>query len=85
MTTTLSTKGQVVLPKATRRKLGLLAGTRFDCKVRDGTIVLTPESRPRARPQLGRNPRTGLPVLVAPKGAAPLTSARVRDLLADFL
>lgn len=84
MTTTLSTKGQVVLPQATRRKLGLQAGTRFDCKVRDGTIVLTPESRPRARPQRGRNPRTGLPVLVAPKGAVPLTSARPRDLLADF-
>lgn len=84
MTTTLSTKGQVVLPKATRRKLGLLAGTRFECKVRDGAIVLTPESSPPVRPQVGRHPRTGLPVLVAPKGTIPLTSARVRDLLADF-
>ena len=84
MTTTLSTKGQVVLPQATRRKLGLLAGTRFDCKVRDGAIVLTPESTPPARPRPGRHPRTGLPVLVAPRGATPLTSARVRDLLADF-
>jgi AbrB family looped-hinge helix DNA binding protein len=84
MTTILSTKGQVVLPSATRRKLGLHAGMRFECKVRGGAIVLMPESRPAARPKLGRHPRTGLPVLVAPKGAVPLTSARVRDLLADF-
>lgn len=84
MTTTLSTKGQVVLPNATRRKLGLHAGMRFECKVRNGAIVLTPEARPLVRPKLGRNPRTGLPVLMAPKDTRPLTSARVRDLLADF-
>lgn len=84
MTTTLSTKGQVVLPKNTRRRLGLQPGTRFNCRVREGEIVLTPESRPPARARVGRNPVTGLPVLVPPKGTPPLTSERVRELLADF-
>jgi AbrB family looped-hinge helix DNA binding protein len=84
MTTTLSSKGQVVLPKAARRRLGLLPGTRFNCRVQEGEIVLVPESRPATKARPGRNPITGLPVLVPPKGTPPLTSERVRDLLTDF-
>jgi AbrB family looped-hinge helix DNA binding protein len=84
VTTTLSSKGQIVLPKAARRRLGLQPGTKFACRVRDGEIVLVPESRPAIKAKLGRNSLTGLPVLTPPKGTAPLTSARVRELLTDF-
>ena len=84
MTTTLSTKGQVVLPHAARRKLGLQPGARFVCAVRDGGIFLKPEARPAAKVKIGKNKLTGLPVLTAPAGTAPLTSAAVRGLLADF-
>jgi len=84
VTTTLSSKGQVVLPKGARRKLGLQPGTKFNCRVREGEIVLTPESRPPARAKVGRHPVTGLPVFVAAKGTPPLTSERVRELLTDF-
>jgi AbrB family looped-hinge helix DNA binding protein len=84
MTTTLSSKGQVVLPKAARRRLGLHPGTKFACRVREGEIVLTPEARPAAGARLGRNPLSGLPMLVPPKGTPPLTSERVRELLTDF-
>ena len=84
MTPTLSSKGQIVLPKAARRRLGLLPGTKFTCRVREGEVVLVPETRPATKVKLGRNAITGLPVLIPPKGTPPLTSAHVRELLADF-
>ncbi len=41
--TTLTSKGQITLPKAIREQLGLKAGVKFDCYVdRDGQIVLVP-------------------------------------------
>ena len=84
MTTMLSSKGQVVLPKGARHRLGLLPGARFTCRVREGEIVLTPEGSPPAKARMGRNPVSGLPVLVPRKGTPPLSSAHVRKLLADF-
>jgi AbrB family looped-hinge helix DNA binding protein len=84
VTTTLSSKGQIVLPKAARRRLGLQPGTKFACRVRDGEIVLVPEKRPAMKTRLGRNALSGLPVLTPPKGSDTLTSARVRELLTDF-
>ena len=84
MTTTLSSKGQIVLPKAARRRLGLQPGTKFACRVRDGEIVLVPEARPAPKVKLVRNAVSGFPTLAPPKGTAALTSARVRELLTDF-
>ena len=50
-TATVSTKGQVVLPKAVRRKLGWEAGTRLVVEEAPGGVVLKPartfaETRP---------------------------------------
>lgn len=73
-----------MLPKAVRRRLGLLPGTKFACRVRDGEIVLVPEARPATKAKTKRNPLSGLPVLTSPKGSGTLTSARVRELLTDF-
>ena len=84
MTTTLSTKGQVVLPQAARRKLDLHPGVRFACAVRDGGIFLKPENRKPAKARLGRSRLSGLPAFIAPAGTPPLTSATVRAMLADF-
>jgi antitoxin PrlF len=40
---TLTSKGQVTLPKEIREQLGLKAGVRFECYVdRDGQVVLVP-------------------------------------------
>lgn len=39
-TTRLSSKGQVVIPEAIRRRLGLESGTRFVVAGEDGTVVL---------------------------------------------
>jgi len=83
MTLTLSTKGQVVLPAATRHKLGLKPGPRLACCVRNGEIVLTPPA-PAAKTRLVRDKLTGILVLASPPGTPPLTNDRVRALLADF-
>lgn len=84
MTTTLSSKGQVVLPQAARRKLGLHAGARLACAVRDGGIFLKPEQRKSAKARIGKSKLSGLPALIAPAGTPPLTSAAVRAMLAEF-
>jgi antitoxin PrlF len=40
---TLTSKGQITLPKEIRQQLGLKAGVRFECYVdRDGQVVLVP-------------------------------------------
>lgn len=42
-TITLSSKGQIVLPQAIRRKLRLAAGAKLRVEELDGKIVLEPE------------------------------------------
>ena len=84
METTLSTKGQIVLPRAIREKLGLRPGTKFTPRIEDGEIVLKPKTRPVGKPRLVRDPLTGLTVTQAPKNAAVITDEAVRALLAEF-
>ena len=50
MQTTLSSKGQVVLPGQIRRKLGLRSGDHLEIRVKNGEIVLTP-SKPIHKPK----------------------------------
>ncbi len=45
-TTTLSTKGQLVIPASVRAALRLKPGNRFSVTVKDGTILLKPEASP---------------------------------------
>ncbi len=42
MVVKLSSKGQLVIPKAVRRALNLDAGAEFDLRVAEGSIVLAP-------------------------------------------
>ena len=84
MTTTLSSKGQVVLPQAARRTLGLHPGAQFTCAVRDGGIFLKPEQQKLTKVRLGKSKLSGLPALIVPAGTPPLTGAAVRAMLADF-
>lgn len=84
MRTTVSTKGQVVVPSSIRRKLGLQPGDSLEAKVQGQHIVLTPRKvRPR-NTRIVRDPVTGLPILTAGPKAPKLTSAQVREILADF-
>jgi bifunctional DNA-binding transcriptional regulator/antitoxin component of YhaV-PrlF toxin-antitoxin module len=84
METTLSTKGQIVLPRGARQKLALQAGAKFFCKVSKGSIVLTPKTAPRGKPRLVRDKTTGLIITQSAAGWAAVTSDQVRAALADF-
>jgi AbrB family looped-hinge helix DNA binding protein len=78
MTTTLSSKGQVVIPSKIRQQLALAEGAVIECEVQDGKIILNPSSlAPRA--QLVQE--KGRPVLKAPKGAPKMTPELVQELL----
>jgi AbrB family looped-hinge helix DNA binding protein len=83
MTTTLSSRGQVVLPRGVRSKLGLQPGARFDVSLDHGKVVLAPKAgRKIVRPK--RDRKTGLPLFPVPANTPPLPAGFVRDALADF-
>jgi AbrB family looped-hinge helix DNA binding protein len=79
--TTLSSKGQLVIPLEIRRRLGLKAGDQFDCSVVEGNIVLQPHLLEHATLEMDED---GLPVLNAPPGAPEMSSERVKAILSDF-
>lgn len=83
MTVTLSSKGQVVLPKETRTRLQLRPGARFVCKVDGNSIILTLEPRSLERPRLILDRATGLRITKSPP-EVNVSSEDVRAALADF-
>lgn len=83
MMATLSSKGQVVLPKRARMRLGLRPGAKLFCRVEGGSIVLTPEQSSQERPQLITDEKTGLRITQSPAGTK-VTSEDVRAAMADF-
>lgn len=78
MTTTLSSKGQVVIPLEIRRILEIPEGAVFSCAISDGKIVLDPN--PRAS-NTTISEESGRPVLVAPPGAPEMTPELVKEFL----
>lgn len=84
MQTKLSTKGQVVLPGALRRKLGIRAGDPLEVKAEAGRIILTPQRMRPRKTKIVTDPVTGLPGLSAGPGAPALTNKEVREILANF-
>jgi AbrB family looped-hinge helix DNA binding protein len=84
VTTKISTKGQVVLPQAIRRKMNLRAGDLLEARIEGERIVLTPRKKRSGKGRIIKDPLTGLPVLTAGPGAPKLTSKQVAEILADF-
>jgi AbrB family looped-hinge helix DNA binding protein len=84
VTTKVSTKGQVVLPQAIRRKMNLRAGDSLEARIEGERIVLIPKKKRSRKGQIIKDPITGLPVLTAGPGAPKLTSKQVAEILADF-
>jgi len=80
MTTTLSSKGQVVIPLEIRKKLGLPAGAVISCEIVDGKIVLDPN--PDAEKATVAE-EGGRPVLVAPTGAPEMSPELVKEILSS--
>lgn len=84
MKTTLSTKGQLVVPQGARRKLALRPGTKFACRVANGSLIFTPKDSPVGKPRLVRDPLTGLTITEGPENSRTITSEDVHAILADF-
>jgi len=82
--TRVSTKGQVVLPQAIRKKMNLRAGDDLEARVEGERIVLIPKNKRSRKGRIIKDPLTGLPVLTAGPGAPKLTSEQVAEILADF-
>jgi AbrB family looped-hinge helix DNA binding protein len=80
----LSTKGQIVLAGAIRRRLGLQPGDLLDAKVQARRVVLTPRKTRFSKVTILNDPITGLPVLSAGGGSPRLSSKQVREILAEF-
>jgi AbrB family looped-hinge helix DNA binding protein len=84
MQTTVSTKGQIVLPAPLRHRLGIRAGDSLDIAVEQDRIVLTAPMKKRYKARIIEDPITGFPVIDVGPDAPILTSEMVRDLLVDF-
>ena len=84
MQTRISTKGQVVLPGAIRRTLGLQPGDPLEAKVERGRIILIPRKTRAKKVTILVDPVTGLPVLGAGPDAPPLSSRQVDEILSTF-
>lgn len=85
MRTTLSSKGQLVLPAEVRRQLRLAKGERLSIEVRGDSVVLRPVAQPRLYKTV-RHPRSGLPVMAALKPPKRrVTAAEIAQLHAELL
>lgn len=78
MTTTFSSKGQIVIPLEIRRKLGLVAGAVISCDLENGRIILNPRDRAPCAILVSE---AGYLALEAPKGAPEMTPERVKEIL----
>ncbi len=83
-TTTLSSKGQVVLPRLVRSKLHLAPGTKFLCGIQGDSVILTPEHPHRFTREYVTDPDTGLRVTKTSPDAEPVTSEMIKTLLEDY-
>lgn len=82
-TTTLSSKGQVVLPRLVRSQLHLTPGTKLMCVVQGDSVVLTPELPRKHVREYMIDPGTGLRVTKARKDVEPVTSEMIKALLEE--
>ena len=86
LTTTVSTKGQVILPKAIRRSLGWEAGTRLVVEDTPEGVLLRPEpvfAKTRPEDVFGRLAGKGAPKSLAEMEAGILAEARRRHRASD--
>jgi len=77
---TLSTKGQLVIPIRYREALHLQPGDRVAFTLEGERLVLQRDEPARARLIKGK---FGRPVLVAPAGAPPMTADRIKAIRDD--
>jgi AbrB family looped-hinge helix DNA binding protein len=83
--TTMSTKGQIVVPKEIRDRAGIDPGDKIEISL-DGQIVqLKKLGEPeRQHLKIKFDKETGLPHFAVPKDAPPITDEWVKQQLSDF-
>jgi AbrB family looped-hinge helix DNA binding protein len=79
-TSTLSTKGQLVIPNRFRKALQMQPGDRVSIALEGHKLVLQREETGRAK----LVEKHGRKVLVAPPGAPLMNTDTVKAMLADF-
>jgi len=84
MMTTLSSKGQIVIPWLARAKLDLQPGAKLICEMQGDSIVLKPEATRRRKTALVIDKVTGLRVTKATTPKSVVTSDLVKALSADI-
>ena len=84
MTTVISTKGQLVMPAAARKALGLKPGDRLRVTLEGRSVRIEPARVARAPVRIKTNRRTGLPYADMGADAPAVTLGDVKRLLADF-
>jgi len=78
--TTLSTKGQVVIPKQIREKLGLTPGTVFKIRLEGKSIILEPITEPPNEIFVEAGPEVTEPILEEAKSSSDKTRKLLKDL-----
>lgn len=81
MKTTLSSKGQIVIPLEIRKHLGLPAGTVMDCQLDRNRIILSPYES-NAKATLVKD--DSYIALEAPDGAPEMSPEKVKDILLEL-
>ena len=85
MQTTLSSKGQLVLPAEVRRKLRLGHGEKLSVELRDDGVFLKPSSNSGGY-VTEKHPVSGLPVMKsARKSERKVTAEQIAQLNAELL
>jgi AbrB family looped-hinge helix DNA binding protein len=82
--TKVSSKGQVVLPLASRTELRIEEGDQLAVRIENGELILTPPKRRKFKTWVESSPTTGLPVIVSEPDAPTMTGEWVRKQLEDF-
>ena len=83
LTTRLSSKGQVVLPRMVRTQLRLAPGVKLVCEVRGDSIVLTPQSKQSSKEYV-IDPISGLRISKRRPRGERVSSDMVRKVLEEF-
>jgi AbrB family looped-hinge helix DNA binding protein len=85
MTVTMSSKGQIVVPKQIRDRAGIDAGDRLEITLEKGAVQLRKAAPPdRRRLTIKLNKKTGFPYFDVPKNAPPITDEWIHEQLNDF-
>ncbi len=85
MTVTMSSKGQIVVPKEIRERAGIETGDKLEISLTSGCVQLKKLEQPRPRRlKIKINKKTGFPYFDVPKNAPQITSDWVKEQLTDF-